>query len=163
MTAARAKELGVEKVELADLLRSSDIVTIHCPKTPETTNLIDATQLALMKPSAYLVNTARGGIVNQKALNEALTTGKLRGAAIDVFEDEPTKPGEPLLSLPNVIVSPHANSLTVECFRDIGRHITLNINKLMKGEVPEFVVNKDVLSRPGYQKKVKALAAEVVN
>ncbi|HYF52083.1 MAG TPA: NAD(P)-dependent oxidoreductase [Planctomycetota bacterium] len=157
----RAQELGVSIASLNELLKASDIVTIHCPKTPETTNLIDAAQLALMKPTAYLVNTARGGIVNQKALYEALREKKIRGAGIDVFEEEPCRKDEPLLTLDNVILSPHANSLTVECFRDIGQFITDNVLKLMRGEPFEFVVNREVLTRPGFQKKVAALTKRV--
>jgi phosphoglycerate dehydrogenase-like enzyme len=159
LAAARAKELGVEKAELAALLRESDIVTIHCPKTPETTNLIGAAQLATMKPTAYLINTARGGIVDERALYDALASKRLQGAGIDVFEAEPTAPDNPLLKLENVIVSPHANSLTVEAFRDIGLHITQNVLKLMRGENPEFAINKEVLERPKFKQKLAKLKA----
>jgi phosphoglycerate dehydrogenase-like enzyme len=153
----KARELGVEKSDLATLLKASDIVTIHCPKTPETTNLIDAAALKLMKRSAYLVNTARGGIVNQKALFEALRDGVIRGAGIDVFEQEPPPADEPLLTLDNVVLSPHANSLTQESMRDIGLHITRNLLKLTTGEMPEFIINKEVTTRPGFLKKLADL------
>jgi phosphoglycerate dehydrogenase-like enzyme len=157
VTESRAKELGVEKADLHTLCRESDIITIHTPKIPETTNLIRAEHFKLMKPTAYLVNTARGGIVNQRDLYEALRDGRIRGAGIDVFEKEPPDADEPLLTLDNVILSPHANSLTQECFRDIGLHITRNLLKLIDGVVPEFAVNRDVLERPGFRRKLDAI------
>jgi phosphoglycerate dehydrogenase-like enzyme len=150
---ARAREVGVELADLPTVLRHSDFITIHCPKTPETTDLIRAEQLAMMKPTAYLVNTARGGIVNQKDLYHALKSGVIRGAGIDVFEVEPPPADEPLFTLENVIVSPHANSLTEECWRDIGRHVCRNLVRIVRGEAPEYVVNAEVLRRPGLMKK----------
>ncbi len=158
---ARAKELGAEKTDLESLCRQSDIITIHTPKTPETTNLIAAAQFKLMKPTAYLVNTARGGIVNQRDLYEALRDKRIQGAGIDVFEKEPPSPDDPLLTLDNVILSPHANSLTQECFRDIGLHITKNVLKLIDGAAPEFAVNREVLERPGFQRKLAAIRARM--
>jgi phosphoglycerate dehydrogenase-like enzyme len=157
VNAERARELGVDKVDLNTLCRDSDIITIHTPKIPETTNLIRAEHFKLMKPTAYLVNTARGGIVNQRDLYEALRDGRIQGAGIDVFEKEPPEPDEPLLTLDNVILSPHSNSLTKECFRDIGQHITTNILKLIDGITPEFAVNREVLERPGFRKKLDAI------
>ena len=153
----RARELGVEPVDLNTLCRESDIITIHTPKIPETTNLIRAEHFKLMKPTAYLVNTARGGIVNQRDLYEALRDRRIQGAGIDVFEKEPPDADEPLLTLDNVILSPHANSLTQECFRDIGLHITTNILKLIDGVAPEFAVNREVLERPGFKKKLAGI------
>ena len=158
---ARAKELAIEKTDLATLLKESDMVSIHCPKTPETTNLIDAKHFAQMKPSAYLINTARGGIVNEQALSVALCTGQIRGAGIDVFESEPPPADHPLLKLDNVILSPHANSLTQECFRDIGLHITRNLTRLISGECPEFAINREVFDRPKFREKLARLKARM--
>jgi phosphoglycerate dehydrogenase-like enzyme len=152
----RAREIGVELTDLPALLRQSDFVSIHCPRTPETTDLIRAEQLAMMKPTAYLINTARGGIVNQKALYEALKAGVIRGAGIDVFEVEPPPADEPLFTLDNVIVSPHANSLTEECWRDIGRHVCRNLVRIVHGQEPEYVVNAEVLKKESFRKKWEA-------
>ena len=163
VTDARAKELGAEKVDLTMLCKVADIITIHTPKTKETTDLIRAEHFKLMKPTAYLINTARGGIVNQHDLYEALRDKRLQGAGIDVFEKEPPSPDDPLLKLDNVILSPHANSLTQECFRDIGLHITKNVLKLVDGAAPEFAVNRDVLERAGFQRKLAAIRERMRN
>jgi lactate dehydrogenase-like 2-hydroxyacid dehydrogenase len=100
---------GVEFRELTELLASSDVVTLHCPLTPQTHHLIDAAALTLMRPTALLVNTARGGIVHTDALVQALTEGRLAGAALDVFEDEPQVDPR-LLALPQVVLTPHLGS-----------------------------------------------------
>jgi lactate dehydrogenase-like 2-hydroxyacid dehydrogenase len=115
-TARLAEAFGAETVfagrgELDDVLPSADVVSIHCPLTPETRHLIDARALSLMRPSAVLVNTARGPIVDELALVDALQGGRLAGAALDVFEHEPTVT-EALLSLENVVLSPHLGSAT---------------------------------------------------
>ena len=99
-------------VALEELLRRSDFVTLHCPLTPETRGLIDARALALMKPTAYLVNTARGPIVDTAALIEALEKGAIAGAGLDVTDPEPLPGGHPLLSAPNLLVLPHLGSAT---------------------------------------------------
>jgi len=153
VTAQRAAELGVERTQLDDLLCRADFVSIHCPKTPETTDLIKLRELKLMKPTAYLVNTARGGIVNQRDLYVALSDGIIRGAGIDVFEVEPPDPKDPLFTLDNIIVSPHANSLTEECWRDIGHHACRNLVKTARGEQAEFVINPEVLKKPSFRAK----------
>ena len=99
-------EHGIELSSLDDLLRRADLVTLHCPATPETRHLINRERLALMKPSAHLINTARGTLVDEVALHEALTTGRLAGAGLDVFEREPLA-ASPLFGLDNVVLSPH--------------------------------------------------------
>ena len=153
----RAAAAGARLVDLETLLRQSDLVTVNCPLTPETRGLIGARELGWMKPTAYLVNTARGGIVAETPLYEALTSGKLQGAALDVFEDEPVRPDNPLLRLDNVIVAPHAIAWTDELFRDIGRQCARGLLKVMCGEAPDHVVNPAVLERPGLQRKLAAL------
>jgi glyoxylate reductase len=104
---------GVEVVELNDLLECSDLLTIHVALAPETRDLIDAGALARLRPGAVLVNTARGGVVNEAALTEALRTGRLAAAALDVFETEPLDPTSPLLAAPNLILAPHIGSASV--------------------------------------------------
>lgn len=111
---AQAEKLGVRLVPLDEVLREADFLTIHAPLTPQTRNLIGARELALTKPGARLVNCARGGIVNEQALYEALASGHLAGAALDVFEREPPPPDHPLLRLPTVLATPHLGASTVE-------------------------------------------------
>ena len=103
-----AAELGVELVGLADVFRRADIVSVSCPLTPETHHLVNAERLALMKPTAYLINTARGPIVDQKALTEVLEERRIAGAGLDVLEKEPPDADDPILRLDNVIFGPHA-------------------------------------------------------
>jgi glyoxylate reductase len=104
--------LDTNSSELNQLLEASDFVTLHCPLTPDTNHLIDASALALMKPTAILINTARGPIVDQRALREALIDGTIAGAAVDVTDPEPLPADDPLLSAPNLIVVPHIGSAT---------------------------------------------------
>lgn len=113
-------ELDVETVELDELLRSSDVVSVHAPLTPATRGLIGAGALAKMKPSAVLVNTARGGLVDEAALKAALKEGRLAGAGLDVFESEPPKDPE-LISLPSVLATPHIGGSTEEAILAMGR------------------------------------------
>lgn len=110
---AAERDFGAHRVSLDDLLQASDFVTIHTPLLPETTHLIGERELKLMKPSAMLINTARGPIVDQKALYEALVTGEIAAAGLDVFEVEPVPGNEPLLALDNVVVLPHIGSASV--------------------------------------------------
>ena len=141
----------VELVGLDQLLREADFVCITCPLTAETHHLIDARRLALMKPSAYLVNVARGPIVDQRALTEALRSGALAGAALDVFEHEPPDPDDPLLALENVIVSPHAICWTDECISGNLQSACESIAAVAAGEVPRHVVNREALAHPRLQ------------
>jgi D-3-phosphoglycerate dehydrogenase len=125
----------------------ADFVTIHCPKTAETTGMFDSTRLARMKPSAYLVNTARGGIIDEKALHTALTTGVIRGAGIDVLEREPPAPDNSLLELPNVILAPHMAGVTKESFDRMAVAVANNLLSVLDGR-PDLdnVVNKEVFT-----------------
>ena len=136
-------ELGIEYRELADLLRESDYVHVTVALSEETRGLIGAEQLAIMKPHAVLVNTARGPLVDQKALYEALKAGRLGGAALDVFESEPLSPEHPLLRLPNVIVSPHIGSATVETRRRMADLAVDNLIAFFEGKRPASTVNGD--------------------
>lgn len=134
LDAADERELGVEHASLEALLAASDVVSLHCPLTPTTRALIDATKLALMKPDAVLVNVARGGIVVEADLVEALRGGVIRAAAIDVFEVEPTPPGNPLLGLPNAIVTPHCASLAAGNFAKTVARMFDNLLRIERGK-----------------------------
>jgi D-3-phosphoglycerate dehydrogenase len=134
---------------VADLdaaLPQADVLTIHVPKTPETADIIDARRLALLPAHAILVNTARGGIVNEGALLDALTSGRLLGAGLDVFETEPAPADSPICRLPNVVVTAHLAAATQEGMRRMGLQCVQNILDVLDGRPdPEMVVNKEVL------------------
>jgi len=150
---AVAAQLGVCLVELDELLRQSDFVSIHCPMTEQTRGLIGQRELALMKPSAYLINTARGGIVDENALYDALQQGRLAGAALDCFAKEPTIGPHRFGELENVLLAPHSIAWTNEMFRDIGRAACLGMVDLSLKRRPRGVVNPEVFDRPGFQRK----------
>jgi glyoxylate reductase len=135
---------GVENVSLEDLLRNSDFVSVHLPLTGETHQLLDADRIASMKSGAVLVNTARGGIVDEIALAESLSSGHLWGAAIDVFEQEPIDMENPLLSLPNVVVAPHIGSATVKTRAKMADLAADNALAAIKGQPMPFCVNPEV-------------------
>ena len=141
----QARDLGVELASsLEDVLRTADIVSLHVPLTPETRNMINAERLALMKPGAYLVNAARGGLVDQAALLAALESGRLHGAGLDVFPQEPPDPQSPLLHRDDVIATPHIAGATL-AGKD--RLWTTAINQalqVLRGERPEHLANPEV-------------------
>ena len=149
---------GVELVELEELLRRSDFVVCLCPLTDETRGLLDARRLALLKPTAFLVNVARGPIVDQRALTEALRERRLAGAALDVFEQEPIDADDPLLDLDNVILSPHAVALTDEAFADSGRSASEAVLAFARGEVPLHLANPEALDHPRLRDRLYAHA-----
>jgi phosphoglycerate dehydrogenase-like enzyme len=140
---------GIELVALDTLLATADFVVVTCPLTEETYHLLDAGRLALMQPTAYLVNIARGPIVDGAALADALASGRLAGAALDVFEPEPVRADDPLLALDNVILAPHGIGLTDELFRLGGQSASRAVLAFADGRVPEFPLNPAVLSSPG--------------
>jgi phosphoglycerate dehydrogenase-like enzyme len=141
-------EFGAEKVALDELMAKSDFVVVACLLNDETRHLIGARQLARMKPTAYLINVARGPIVDERALYETLTARRIAGAGLDVFEEEPTPPSNPILKLDNVIVTPHALAWTDELFSNIARTAIGAILAVAAGRRPQYVVNPDVLSHP---------------
>lgn len=143
-----APPAGVEPVDLETLLRESDFVVLLCPLTDETRRLIDGERLDLMKPTAYLVNVARGPIVDQQALTNALREQRIAGAAVDVYEQEPVDPKDPLLALENIVLTPHAVGLTDEIFRASGESACRSVIAVAEGRIPQYVVNREVLSHP---------------
>jgi len=136
---------GEPVTDLDEALARADFVTIHCPKTPETLAMMNATRLARMKPTAYLVNTARGGIIDEPALQAALRDGKLAGAGIDVFEREPTALDHPLLKLPNVLVAPHVAGVTRESVDRMAMTAVRNLLSVLDGKPNrENAINPEV-------------------
>jgi len=146
-----ARELGITLVDLETVFREGDVVSISCPLSPETHHLVNAERLALMKPTAYLINTARGPIVDQKAITAALQAGTIAGAGLDVQEKEPPDDDDPLLALDNVILAPHALCWTDQCFAGIGASAVASILDVVDGKVPRGLVNKAVLQNPRWQ------------
>src|ERR687890_635193 len=132
--------LGIERHDLDDLLEASDVVSLHLPLTPETEGLIDQRALARMKPAAVLINTARGGLVEETALVEALTSGRLWAAGLDVLAEEPPPPDHPLLSLDNVVLTPHVAWLTQETLTRSFDVALENVRRLRDGRVLLFRV-----------------------
>jgi phosphoglycerate dehydrogenase-like enzyme len=153
--AERAERAGVEMVSLETLLRDSDYVLVNCPLTPETRGLMNRQQFDLMKPGAVLINTARGPVVDEAALIEALLAGKIKAAALDVFSQEPLDPRSALVAMDNVILSSHSIAWTEELFRDMGRIDCEGALAVYRGKAPAHVVNRDVLQRPGFQHKLE--------
>jgi phosphoglycerate dehydrogenase-like enzyme len=153
---ALAKALGIELVPLERLFREADILCVNCPLTPETKHIVNAERLALMKPTAYLVNTSRGPTVDQKALTKALQERRIAGAGLDVFEQEPVPADEPLLKLDNVIVAPHALCWTDQCFAGNGAADVKAVLDYMHGRVPAGIVNRAVAASPGWLKRLEA-------
>jgi len=140
--------LGARKVDLDTLMAESDFVVVSCLLNDETRHLIGAPQLERMKPTGYLINVARGPIVDEAALIEALRAGRIAGAALDVFEREPVAPDNPLLAMDNVIVTPHSLCWTDECFHNMAVTGLASIVDALAGRRPEFVVNREVLEHP---------------
>jgi D-3-phosphoglycerate dehydrogenase len=145
--AAEISAAGAEAVsELDAALPRADFVSVHCPKSPETVGMFNAARLSKLKPSAYLINTARGGIIDEAALHAALTTGKLAGAGLDVFASEPPKPDNPLFKLDTVITAPHLAGVTREAQDRMSLQTAKNILSVFDGDIiRDNVVNKEAL------------------
>lgn len=141
------KELGVEYVELETLLRESDFVCVMTPYTPETRNLIDRQRLSLMKRTAVLINTARGGVVNESALYDALKNRSIWAAGLDVFEEEPISKDHPFLSLDNVVLLPHIGSASEKTRMKMATLAADNLIKALTGQIPDHLVNREVIQK----------------
>jgi phosphoglycerate dehydrogenase-like enzyme len=138
--------IGARRVPLAELMAQADFVVVTCLLNEETRHLIDAKALSLMKPSAYLINVARGPVVDERALHETLAARRIAGAGLDVFEAEPTPASNPILALDNVIVAPHALCWTDEMFGNIARTAIGAVLAVHGGRRPQFVVNPEALA-----------------
>ena len=173
LSAEAIAERGAEKVDgLASLLAAADVVSLHVPLTETTRHLIGQAELALMKPTAILVNAARGGIVDEPALAEALRDGRLAGAGLDVLEIEPPSPDNPLLTAPNVVLSPHTAGNTVEAARHLALASADIVMAVLSGRKPEGFLNPEVwegrhgelrgLARRSSRTPISPLAGEIV-
>jgi len=153
-----AAAMGVQLVSLDELLERADFVSLHCPLTDETRGMIGAGQIDMMKPTAFLLNTARGGLVDEVALYDALKSKRIAGAAIDSFENEPITSPHHLGELENVILAPHSIAWTDELFRDIGRTVCQGMVDLAHGRKPaKGVLNPEVLGSGGFIEKWRRL------
>ena len=135
---------GVEPMTLAEILRR-DVISIHTPLTERTRDLIDTVELGLMQPHAILVNCSRGGIVNEAALAEALRSGQIAGAGIDVFDAEPPAMDHPLFGLPNCLLSPHVAGVTEAGMKDMALNVAAVIDAVSRGETPATLLNPEAL------------------
>jgi phosphoglycerate dehydrogenase-like enzyme len=151
-----AAELGIELVGMEDLFRRADILCVNCPLTAETRHLVNAERLALMKPTAFLINTARGPIVDQKVLTKALAERRIAGAGLDVLESEPPAPDDPILQLENTILTPHALCWTDQCFAGNGAADVKAVLDMQHGRTPRGIVNRAVLDQPRFQARLEA-------
>jgi D-3-phosphoglycerate dehydrogenase len=154
-----AQELGVRLVGLEELFREADVLSVSCPLNDETHHIVDAERLALMKPGAYLINTSRGPVVDEKALTKALQERRIGGAGLDVFEQEPSPADNPLYRLDNVLVTPHALCWTDQCFAGIGAADVKAVFDVMHGRVPTGIVNREIVERPAWREKLKRYQA----
>lgn len=145
---AQAAALGVRLVDMETLFRESDFLCVNCPLSDATRGIVGERLIGLMKPSAYLVNTARGPIVDERALTRALQERRIAGAGLDVFEEEPTPRDNPLLALDTVIVTPHAICFTDECMRRLADSAFRAAVAVAHGRMPPYVVNPDALRHP---------------
>jgi D-3-phosphoglycerate dehydrogenase len=147
------KELGMSFVPLHSLLRVSDMISLHVPLTSDTRGLIGRKEISLMKKGTYVVNTARGGIVDSDALAEGLRSGQIAGAAVDVFDTEPPDFSSPLFNVERIIMTPHIGAYTIEAIRRMDCIAAENIVKVLHAETPEYVVNREVLSSQNLRMK----------
>lgn len=147
LSAEELERRGAKKVDLPALLRQSDMVTLHCPLTPETRGIINQKTLSKMKTGAILINTARGPVVDPEPLRDALISGKLLGAGLDVFDQEPPGEDYPLYGLDQVILTPHVAGLSERAARAIATFVTREIVKVLRGEPPSAVANPEVLAK----------------
>jgi phosphoglycerate dehydrogenase-like enzyme len=137
---------GVELASLERVMRESDFVSLHAPVTDETRKLVGREQLALMKPTAFFVNTARSALTDEDALYEMLAAGRIAGAALDVLDDEPLRPGNRFLALPNAVVTPHIGGATVDVTRHQSEIVVEAIERWLRGERPRWIANPAVLA-----------------
>lgn len=150
-----AADANVKLVDMDTVLAESDFVNISCPLNEQTHHLVGEKELRKMKRTAFLINTARGPIVDEAALIKALQEGWIRGAGLDVFEQEPTRPDNPLLKMDNVMVAPHALGHTDELFTMMLNEILVQISQITRGAAPTGLVNREVWGKPEFQARLK--------
>jgi len=138
---------GIEVVELEDLLATCDVISLHVPLTESTHHLIDESALARTRPGAVLVNTCRGGVVDTQAVARALQDGRLKGAGLDVFEEEPLPADSPLLDCPSAVLTPHASWYSEESYAELKRRITEEVAAVLRGERPREILNPEALAQ----------------
>lgn len=153
-----AAALGVTLVSLEDLFRESDVLSVSCPLSETTRGIVDAPMLELMKPSAFLINTSRGGVVDQAALLAALQAERIAGAGLDVLAVEPPDVDDPILALDNVILAPHALCWTDQCMAGNGAADVAAVQAIMSGRAPTHVVNAAVLKKTEFEKRLQEYA-----
>lgn len=153
----RLYELGIEPVKIEDLFVRSDFLSVHCPLNKETAGIVSKQKIQLMKPTAFLINTSRGRVVDQEALTEALQENRIAGAGLDVLCIEPPPADDPITKLDNVILTPHALCVTDQCYESIGRQVVKSLQSIMSGSVPKHVLNDGVLSDLRLQHRIGSL------
>jgi len=159
-TQAEADLHNVTLVNLDELLQRCDVVVVLATLTPETHHMINEEKLSLMKPTAYLINVSRGPIIEEDALIRVLQSGNIAGAGLDVFESEPPSPLNPLLTLDNVVVTPHNLAWTDELALGMGKSALGSIKAVSEGKIPQYVVNRDVLETPQFLSKLEGFKHE---
>jgi len=147
LTDERAAAGGAIRVPLDDLLRESDVVSVHLRLSERTRGVISASRLALMKPTAYVINTARGPLIDEAALFLTLRERRIAGAALDVYDMEPLPPNHPFLSLENIVLSPHMGYVTREAYELFFNQVVEHIEKYVNGETPQRALNADAIAQ----------------
>jgi len=155
LTDERCAEVGVTRVGKDALFAESDLISIHLVLSDRTRGLVGRAEFSLMKPSAYLINTSRGAVVDQYALVEALKTGIIAGAGLDVFDPEPPNADDPLLTLDNVILTPHSLCWTDQCFAGIGAQDLDHVLAIKRGTPPSVLVDPNVVDNPEFKIKLE--------
>ena len=145
---AEAMAPGVEFTDLARGLSGADFISLHCPLTPDTVGLIGPRQIDSMKPSTVLINTARGDLVDERSLADALAANRLGGAVLDVVSDEPTHPDSPVFTSPNTLITPHISYASADSLTELRRRATKNLLDMVDGSIPDDCVNAGALARP---------------
>ena len=148
---SKIERLGVQLVDKDTLMKEADFLSINCPLNEQTRNLVQAADLKRMKSEAYIINTARGGIVNTEALIAALESDRIAGYATDVFDQEPPSLDDPIFTTKNVILAPHSIAWTHELFEEIGRTVCRQVVQIARGETPPHMVNEEVLQHQHFQ------------
>jgi phosphoglycerate dehydrogenase-like enzyme len=159
---AQAEELGVRLVALDQVLREADFLSLHCRLNDQTRGILTAERIALLKPTAYLINVGRGELVDQEALVAALRDHRIAGAGLDVFRVEPLPQDDPLTALDNVVLAPHWLASTTDVWQATGQAMVAGMLRVARGLVPENVVNPEVLDRPGFRTKLARFRTEDV-